>query len=110
VAGNGKYIRYNAKRPTINFRVTLEQLARLERAAGEAGLTRSAYIKGRLFNGHAAGGGGATLAGGAATRVLAKKLLLLMIRAGIDSDRYGVPISEEEVLPLVRELQEEGLL
>jgi len=110
VAGNGKYVRYNARRPTINLRVTLEQLQQLEREAGRLGLTRSAYIRSRVFNGRSGGGGAAAPPGGAATRALAKKLLLLMIRAGIDSDQFGVPISEEEVLPLVEELRQEGLI
>ena len=39
---------------------------------------------------------------------LAKKLVLLMVRAGIDSDAFDVPITDQDVESFVEELEKEG--
>ena len=43
-------------------------------------------------------------------RELAKKLVWLMVKAGIDTEHYGIPISEEEIIPLIDELEKESKL
>jgi hypothetical protein len=41
---------------------------------------------------------------------LAKKLVLLMVRAGIDSEAFDVPITDAEVQQIVDDLKKEGTI